>query len=138
MRGSLVVTHVVQVNFKTLLELLLANRVHLVNFRIRMPRLVVRVVLRDGILLVALVIVTNVQQVNISLQQLIRIAQIAQAVNTKINLLRQVANRVQVANTKIPQVKLNASVVKMVNSKTLLELPLVKVVLLANSLPMIS
>lgn len=112
--------------------------VHLANSKIKNTSRVARVVLRDGIRLAVLVIVTNVQQVNISLHQLIRIAQIAAVANTKIKLLRQVANRVQAANTKIPLAKLNASVAKMENIKQLQGLMLVKIVLLVNLLPMIS
>jgi hypothetical protein len=136
--GNRYVIRVLPASFKMLDLSQVVKVVHLANSKIKMPRRVARVVLRDRIRLVVLVIVTNVQQVNISLQQLIRIAQIAAVANTKIKLLRQVANRVQAANTKIPLVKLNASVVKMENIKQLRGLMLVKIVLLVNLLPMIS
>ena len=136
--GNLDVIRVLPVGFKMVDLSQVVKVVHLANSKIKMPRRFARVVLRDGIRLAVLVIVTNVQQVNISLTRSIHIAQIAVVANTKIKLLRQVANRVQAANTKIPLVKLNASVAKMENIKRLQGLMLVKIVLLVNLLPMIS
>ena len=136
--GNLDVIRVLPVSFKIVDLSQVVKVVHLANSKIKMPRLVARVVLRDGIRLAVLVIVTDVHQVNIWLTRSIHIAQVVAVANTKIKLLRQVANRVQAANTKIPLVKLNASVAKMENIKQLQGLMLVKIVLLVNLLPMIS